>query len=213
MIKKSTYFLGLAGLVTLFSTGFKDAEIEKLDGFHIAKDEVIIYQVPTEGETEKTFYNLPYTGKTYIAFKEAVALKESLGLYHLVNTYGYMGKYQFGKSTLQTVGINNTSEFLKNPVMQEKAFKALLARNKWELKKEISRFDGKVINGIKITESGILAAAHLGGAGSVKKFLHSNGKNAFTDAYGTSVKTYIIKFAGYDTSNIVAKKDAIVKMG
>lgn len=213
MIKKSTYFLGLAGLVTLFSTGFKDAEIEKLDGFHIGKDEVIIYQVPTEGETEKTFYNLPYTGKTYIAFKEAVAVKESLGLYHLVNTYGYMGKYQFGKSTLQTLGVKNTSEFLKNPVMQEKAFKALLARNKWELKKEISRFEGKVINGIKITESGILAAAHLGGAGSVKKFLHSNGKNAFTDGYGTSVKTYISKFAGYDTSNIVAKKDAMVKMG
>ena len=32
------------------------------------------------------------------------------------------------------------------------------------------------MNGIEITESGILAAAHLSGAGNVKKYLRSNGK-------------------------------------
>ena len=60
----------------------------------------------------------------------------------------------------------------------------------------------KVINGIKITESGLLAAAHLGGASSVKTYLRSNGKNGFRDGFGTSLKSYIKKFNGYDTSNI-----------
>lgn len=96
--------------------------------------------------------------------------------------------------------------------MQEKAFKALLARNKWELRKEIDRYEGKVIKGVKITESGILAAAHLGGAGSVKSFLKSNGNNGFTDGFGTSLKSYLRKFGGYDTSNIVANPNAKVKM-
>ena len=38
------------------------------------------------------------------------------------------------------------------------------------LKKEIEKYEGTILNGIHVTESGILAAAHLGGAGSVKKY-------------------------------------------
>lgn len=211
MIKKWTYFLGLVLLITLISSGFKAFEPEKLEGFHVANDEVINYLVPTKEETEKVYYNFPFTGKSYVGFKQAIAIKESLGLYQLVNPFGYMGKYQFGKSTLRTLGVNNTSEFLKNPALQEKAFKALLAKNKWELRKEINRYEGRVINGVKITESGLLAAAHLGGAGSVKSYLRSNGQNGFTDGFGTSLRSYIKRFGGYDTSNIVANPDAKVK--
>lgn len=212
MIKKWTYFLGLVLLITLISSGFKAFEPEKLEGFHVANDEVINYLVPTKEETEKVYYNFPYTGKSYVGFKQAIAIKESLGLYRLVNPFGYMGKYQFGKSTLRTLGVQNTTDFLKNPALQEKAFKALLAKNKWELRKEINRYEGRVINGVKITESGLLAAAHLGGAGSVKSYLRSNGQNGFTDGFGTSLRSYIKKFGGYDTSNIVANPDAKVKL-
>ena len=49
--------------------------------------------------------------------------------------------------------------------------KKLLLYNKKHLQKYINRFDGQVINGILVTESGLLAAAHLGGAGSVKNGL------------------------------------------
>jgi hypothetical protein len=38
-----------------------------------------------------------------------------------------------------------------------------LSKNKWELKNEIEKFSGKIVGGVKVTESGILAAAHLGG--------------------------------------------------
>ena len=120
-------------------------------------------------------YNIPYLDKNFVAFKEAVAFKESQGKYSVVNTLGYLGKYQFGKNTLKRIGIYNTDAFLKNPELQEKAFVAYCKVNKWILRKDIKRSVGKTINGIKITESGILAAAHLGGAGNVKKFLRSNG--------------------------------------
>ncbi len=87
---------------------------------------------------------------------------------------------------------------------------ALCERNKWRLGKEIKRNIGKKINGIVITESGILAAAHLAGAGSVKKYLRSNGKDIFADAYGTNVQHYMKKFAGYDTSFIKPVKHASI---
>ena len=82
--------------------------------------------------------------------------------------------------------------------------------NKWILRKDIKRFNGKLLNGVKITESGILAAAHLAGAGNVKKYLRSFGKFEFKDGFGTSIKSYIKKFGGYDVSNLKANKLATV---
>ena len=145
-----------------------------------------------------------------MGFKEAIAFKESQGKYAVVNKLGYLGKYQFGKSTLQRFKIYNTNTFLKNPKLQEQAFVALCKVNKWILRKDIKRFVGKTIKGVKVTESGILAAAHLSGAGNVKKFLRSNGEQQFSDAFGSSLFSYLKKFAGYDVSIIKADKNAKV---
>ena len=153
-------------------------------------------------------YNIPYLKKNFVGFKEAVAFKESQGKYTVVNTLGYLGKYQFGRTTLERFDIYDTNAFLKNPELQEKAFTALCSVNKWILRRDIKRSVGKTINGIKITESGILAAAHLSGAGNVKKFLRSNGTIRFSDAYGASIQLYMKKFSGYDVSNIVADRKA-----
>lgn len=152
----------------------------------------------------------PTISNSFIGFREALAFKESRGSYHKVNTLGYMGKYQFGKSTLHRLKIYNTHDFLNNPVLQEDAFVALCSLNKWILKRDIKRSVGKVINGIEITESGILAAAHLAGAGNVKIYLRSNGSQIFTDAYGTDVEHYMKMFSGYDTSFILPIKNATV---
>jgi hypothetical protein len=111
---------------------------------------------------------------------------------------------------LRTIGIHNTSAFLKNPDLQEKAFLALLAKNKWLLRKEIAKYEGAVINGISITESGILAAAHLGGVRTVKRFFRSNGERYFRDVYGTSIVSYMKAFGGYDTSFIEPDKYASI---
>jgi len=217
MVRKSSYFLGLIVLVVLVSSGFGSFKIERLPGFHVSENEEIIYNVPNENELDDvdekvSSVEIPYVGKTFVGFRQALAYKESRGILNMVNPYGYMGKYQFGRSTLRTVGVYDFQEFLRNASWQDKAFKALIARNKWELRKEIKKYKGRVINGIKITESGLIAAAHLGGAGSVKKYLRSNGRNGFKDGFGTSLKSYMKKFGGYDVSHIDADKNAKVKL-
>jgi hypothetical protein len=151
----------------------------------------------------------PYLGKTFVGFKEALAFKESRGDYSSVNTFGYLGKYQFGSETLKLIGIYNPAQFLKNPALQERAFIANASRNKWILRRDIKNFVGKRINGILITESGILAAAHLAGPGSVKEYLRSYGLDNFSDGYGTTVEYYMKRFSGYDTSFV--KPDKLAK--
>ena len=121
-----------------------------------------------------------------------------------------MGKYQFGIQALRAIGITNNEQFLNNPQLQEKAFVALLKINKWQLRDLIKNYRGKIIDGVRVTESGILAAAHLGGVGSVRKFLESNGKRKIKDSYGTSIKSYMKDFGGFETQNIIASSTAKV---
>jgi len=149
----------------------------------------------------------PYLSTGYIAFKEAIGFKESQGDYSRVNTFGYMGKYQFGKATLNLFGVEDHQCFLNDPAFQERVFNHNTSRNKWVLRNYINLYSGRVIGGVEITESGILAAAHLAGPGNVKKFLISWGKEDFKDAYGTSVSNYMKKFAGYDVSMVEMRKD------
>ena len=111
-----------------------------------------------------------------------------------------MGKYQFNLSTLKMFKIYNGRKFLNNPELQEKVFLMNIQRNKWILRKDIKWFVGSVINGLEITESGILAAAHLSGPGNVKKFLRENGKADLKDAFGTSISHYMNYFKNFDMS-------------
>ncbi len=165
---------------------------------------------PIVAVAKKEVFTFPFLKRDFIGFREALAFKESQGNYTVINSLGYLGKYQFGKSTLKRFRIYNTRTFLKDPELQERTFIALCKVNKWILRRDIRRSVGKRINGITITESGILAAAHLSGAGNVKKFLRSRGKHKFNDAYGTSIEDYLKKFSGYDVSNITANKKATV---
>ena len=213
MINKRSYFIGLTLLVLIVSSGFISFKEEKIEGFHLSNYEGIKYHVPNEYESEEEILiKVPQVGKSFAGFAQKMAYKESRGILHLVNPYGYMGKYQFGRSTLRTVGIYDFQEFLRNAKWQDEAFKALIARNKWELRKEIPKYTGRVINGVEITESGLIAAAHLGGASSVKKYLRSNGRSGFKDGFGTSLSSYIRKFSNYDISNIKADANAKVDL-
>ena len=158
----------------------------------------------------KNYVTIPFIQKNFVGFKEALAFKESQGKYRVVNTLGYLGKYQFGTSTLERFKIYNTTSFLHNPELQEQVFIAYCKVNKWILRKDINSSVGKIMNGVKITESGILAAAHLSGAGNVKKYLRSNGLKNLSDAYGTSINSYMKKFSGYDVSFIKGDRKASI---
>jgi len=130
-------------------------------------------------------------------FLNDIGFRESGNRYDITNTWGYMGKYQFGKSTLKGLGFEVTrKEFLNSPQLQEEAMMALLNHNKEKLQPYIDLYDGETINGMYVSESGILAAAHLGGQGSVKRYFR-NGK-VFKDGYGTKITSYMEQFSGYD---------------
>jgi len=129
-------------------------------------------------------------------FLDAIGHRESSNRYDVVNGWGYMGKYQFGKRTLKALGYNvSRKEFLNSPYLQEKAMLDLLHHNKKILQTYIEYWDGKEIHGKVITESGILAAAHLAGPGNVKKFFRKGVE--FKDGNGTKMTSYLTQFSGY----------------
>lgn len=211
MIKKWYFYASLIVVVAFLSSGFKPSKLESTPWFLIQDSDDTSYLLPSLNVTDYTNSEIPYTGTFFIGYKEAIGFKESQGKYRKINSLGYLGKYQFGVETLKSIGIHDSLAFLNSPKMQEKAFIALLSKNKAILKGIIEKHQGTVLNGVHVTESGILAAAHLAGAGSVKKFFRYNGKRNFKDAYGTSIKSYLTRFGGYDTSFIEANSRARVK--
>ena len=186
---------GLLIVVALLSFGMSDSKdkelkfptIEQLEEEQRLKEEAIKDSIANYHKVELD------------NFLSAIGFRESGNRYDITNTFGYMGKYQFGKSTLKGLGYTvSRKEFLSNPELQEEAMLSLLNHNKEKLQKYIDVYDGKTVNGIYITESGILAAAHLGGQGSVRRYFR-NGK-VFKDGYGTKITSYMDEFSGYDIS-------------
>jgi hypothetical protein len=119
-------------------------------------------------------------------------------------TNTYIGAFQFSKSALKELGLGHITidKFKNNPNIfpyeeQEKALMKYMDLNEYYLRRYMS-YIGKEINGVEITKSGILAAAHLVGQGKVKKFLSSNGKKDPRDGNGVRCSTYMKEFGGYD---------------
>ena len=135
--------------------------------------------------------------KNHTKFLDDIGFRESSNNYRAVNQFGYLGKYQFGRKTLNSLGYEDVSnrEFLENASIQEEAMYALLNHNKRILRRQIQKYHGETIHGVYITESGILAAAHLAGAGNVRKFFRKGYE--FKDGNGTKMTSYLILFSGY----------------
>ncbi|MFA5556093.1 MAG: peptidoglycan-binding protein LysM [Flavobacteriaceae bacterium] len=211
MTRKWYYLLILVAGLAMAVSGFKsERELNYTLSYteQFARLKPIEAVVPNENEVDYYDFEIPFSGRSFTAFKQAMAIRESQGRYDIVNDFGYAGKYQFGRAALRAVGISDRKEFLNNPILQEEAFKALLAINKYNLQHEINKYSGKVINGVEITESGILASAHLLGSSSVKRYLRSNGQTRIADGFGTTIRSYMKKFGNYDTSVIKPNQNA-----
>ena len=164
--------------------------------------------------------------KTLQDFLTDLGARESGGKYNILNKFGYAGKYQMGEMALVDAGyyikpnkiynndwsgiftgkdgIKSIQDFLKNPHAQENA-QIIYKKKQWKYLKAVGadKYVGKIINGYTITPSGLLAGAHLKGAGSVIKYLKSNGQIIEKDGFGTSVETYLKKFSGYDVTQLI----------
>lgn len=211
MIKRWTLITVVFATILYFTSGFNTfIPTRTYSNSELIKSQST-YLFPSLNPHAYQILSTPYTAKFFIGFKEALAFKESQGKYLKINSLGYLGKYQFGPETLREIGVYNHQHFLQNANLQEQAFLVLLAKNKWDLQDEIDTFSGKTISGVCVTESGILAAAHLGGVRSVKRFLYSKGKRKCRDQYGSSVRSYMRDFGGFETACIVAKNNPKVK--
>ena len=197
---KKYKFYKIFSLVVLFlNSSFFNPEL-KIN--YNAFIENLNYSVDLQSYSEPA--NMIYLINDFNGFKESLAFKESGGRYNIVNKFGYLGKYQFNLNTLKMYKITDTNKFISSPILQEKVFLINVNRNKWILRKDINWFVGTFINGTEVTESGIIAAAHLSGAGNVKKYLRGNGDFNKKDAFGTSISAYMSYFANYDLSFVKA---------
>lgn len=174
------------GLVS-FTNNYLKANMKKVSKIETKPIEIVNLELkPIEIEINQTEM-----------FLNAIGHRESSNRYDVVNKWGYMGKYQFGRKTLKNLGYNiSKKEFLNSPHIQEKAMLDLLEHNKNILQPYIDYWEGKIIHGKEITESGILAAAHLAGPGNVKRFLKKGEE--FKDGNGTKLTSYLTQFSGYE---------------
>ena len=145
-----------------------------------------------------------YHEAEFIRFINDLGHRESGNNWLCINSIGCFGEWQFAESTLKYLGFRKITlkKFKINPYifpreLQAEALRALIKVNLIYLK-DYEHFKGDSIKGILITKSGMIAASHLGGAGSLKQFLNSHGRINKKDSYGTSISDYLKKFSSYD---------------
>ena len=138
-------------------------------------------------------------------FLDSLSMRESSMNPDTFNTLGFIGEFQFGRLALKDVGLEHITleDFKENPdifpkELQRKAVTKLMKLNYRRMNKLRNKYVGKTINGIVITDSGLLGAAHIAGAGGVNKFLRTKGKYDPADAYGTKLSDYLKKFSNHD---------------
>jgi hypothetical protein len=137
-------------------------------------------------------------------FVNDLGRRESGNNWLSVNCIGCFGEWQFAESTVHYLGYKHVTlnKFKKDPEvfppeLQRKVLESLIKVN-LVLLKDYEYYIGETIAGVTVTKSGLIAAAHLGGAGSVKLFLTSDGKLDKKDTLGTAISNYMKKFSFYD---------------
>jgi hypothetical protein len=150
-------------------------------------------------EVERKYHESEYT-----RFINDLGYRESRNNWLCINRIGCFGEWQFAESTLKYLGFRKITlkRFRANPSifpreLQAEALRSLIRVNLIYLK-DYEHCEGDSIKGILITKSGMIAASHLGGAGSLKKYLNSRGKVNKKDAFGTSVSDYLKHFSSYE---------------
>jgi hypothetical protein len=140
----------------------------------------------------------------FLRFMNDLGYSESRNNWLCINQIGCFGEWQFAESTLRYLGFRKITlkKFKSDPFifpreLQIRALKALIRVNLIYLT-DYEHYIGHSIKGIKVTKSGMIAASHLGGAGSLMKFLDSKGRVNPEDILGTSISDYLKNFSSYD---------------
>jgi integrating conjugative element protein (TIGR03758 family) len=160
-------------------------------------------------------------GTTYNDYLIALRAFESSNDPTRVNFAGYAGWYQMGEAAMIDAGyyrrdatpdrndwnpanftgkngINSLADFIASPAKQTQAITDYNQRQ-WSYitAMRLDQAIGRTINGILITESGLLAGAHLVGIGGLQQFINSNGRIVPKDGTGTPIPKYVKDFGGF----------------
>ncbi|PKM35479.1 MAG: DUF3262 domain-containing protein, partial [Gammaproteobacteria bacterium HGW-Gammaproteobacteria-10] len=162
-----------------------------------------------------------WAASEYSDYLAALSARESSSNPSTVNKYGFLGSYQMGESALIDAGyylkdhtpntndwtgtwtgkngIHSKADFLANAAVQTQAIKDYKIKQ-WGYISNLGldHYVGQTVAGIVMTESGLLAGAHLVGVGGLKTFLTSNGAQIPSDANNTAITHYISTFNGYN---------------
>lgn len=140
---------------------------------------------------------IPY--KTFEGFLIKIQELES-NRNHLAKNGQYLGLYQMGRGIRSVLECcPNDYEFLYNVNLQHDCMIKSVRHYKIKLTPEIQKYDNKIIDGIKMTESSIIALAHLSGISGARKYLYSNNIPE-KDQYGNPIRRYVLLTANYDVS-------------
>ena len=142
--------------------------------------------------------------KDILRFLEAIALFESNNRYDVVNSYGFLGRYQFSPRTIKHLGYDILNEdFLRNNRLQDEIMLAYMRENYVSLRPYIEEYNNTNYKGMYITTSSILAGAHFAGAGGMKRFLLNKLDSIGTvDANGMTLRKYMTKFSDYNVEMV-----------
>ena len=149
--------------------------------------------------------SIPKQNHEFEIFCYELGMKESTDNYECHNKGSqYYGKYQMGNDCFKTLHLENypKDKFLKDHKLQDWALYTWLKEIRKDLRKDIEKWDGKWCGHYYMSESGMVAAAHLVGPSRVREFLKSNGRVIPCDGNGTPMTSY---------SDFFAKRNLIIK--
>ena len=109
----------------------------------------------------------------------------------------YWGLYQIGTQERKNSGFGDVpmNVFMNHPEIQDLCMIHLMKYNRDAMRKYINKYNGKIVDGILVTESGIIALCHLG-CGTAMSYLDS-GVIPVADKNGNPVRLFL-KLGGYD---------------
>ena len=157
------------------------------------------------------------SGDNYDDFRNDLGMRESTDNYAAVNRFHYLGRYQLGSPALKdagfqdeqggwtalanSYGIYSEQDFLNSHEGQDAAVTAYHTKLCAYLRaNELDDYIGTTYCGVRVTKSGLLAACHLVGIGSLIRGLESG--QAVYDGNGVSAAEYMELFADYNISEV-----------
>ena len=190
-MKINTVLRVICVLVLLLVLDGANGKQEQID---ISELSIPIVEVEEESDSRKDI----------LRFLEAIALFESNNRYDVVNSYGFLGRYQFSPRTIKHLGYDVLNEdFLRNKRLQDEIMLAYMRENYVSLRPYIEEYNNTNYKGMYITTSSILAGAHFAGAMGMKRFLLNKLDSIGTvDANGMTLRKYMTKFSDYNMEEV-----------